>query len=55
MSISTPVIALVVGIAFIIILLMVWKNQRDKAKFERDFERSELKPEKHDEDKETSQ
>jgi uncharacterized protein HemX len=46
-----PVIALIILLALGIIGLLAWKNQKDKKKIEKEMNRSEIKPEKHNENK----
>jgi FtsZ-interacting cell division protein ZipA len=46
-----PLIALIILLALAVVVLLAWKNQKDKKKMERDMNRSEIKPEKHDENK----
>ncbi|SDP07013.1 hypothetical protein SAMN05428975_0208 [Mucilaginibacter sp. OK268] len=46
-----PVIALIILLALGVIGLLAWKNQKDKKKIEKEMNRSEIRPEKHNENK----
>ncbi|MGM9477499.1 hypothetical protein ACS5PU_13755 [Pedobacter sp. GSP4] len=43
-----PILAGVILLALILIVFLIWKNQKDKKKFEEDTIESELPPEKDD-------
>ncbi|MBB6112551.1 hypothetical protein [Mucilaginibacter lappiensis] len=44
-----PLIALIILLALGIIGLLAWKNQKDKKKIEKEMNRSENRPTKHNE------
>ncbi|MEZ2337405.1 hypothetical protein AB6735_17300 [Mucilaginibacter sp. RCC_168] len=46
-----PLIILIILLALAVVVLLAWKNQKDKKKIEKEMNRSEIKPEKHDENK----
>ncbi|WP_199560815.1 hypothetical protein [Mucilaginibacter hurinus] len=47
MEVNYLIIALVIFAAFCLIFLLIRKNLKDKNQFEKDFYRSEVNPEKH--------
>ncbi|MGN8070686.1 hypothetical protein [Mucilaginibacter sp. SG564] len=46
-----PIIALIILLALAFVVLLAWKNQKDRKKMEEEMNRSEIRPEKHDEHK----
>jgi len=49
MELNFGTIALIVLIALLVLFLLIWRNQKDKKKFEQDTIQSETKPERHNE------
>jgi preprotein translocase subunit YajC len=52
MEINYLIIAIVVVIAIWLIIFMIRRNQKDKKNFEKQFAQSELKPDKHQDERE---
>ncbi|EHQ25494.1 hypothetical protein [Mucilaginibacter paludis] len=52
MEINYWIIGIIVILAVCLVGFLIWKNRKDEKSFEQDTIQSELKPEKHDEDKE---
>ena len=52
MQVSYPIIGIVALIAIALIIFLIRRNIKDEKEFEQEVIQSELKPEKHDEDKE---
>jgi preprotein translocase subunit YajC len=51
MEINYPILGLVVLAVICLIVFLVRRNRKDEKKFEKEMTESEIKPEKHDEDK----
>jgi hypothetical protein len=46
-----PLIALIILLALAFVVLLAWKNYKDRKSLEKEMNRTEIKPEKHDEKK----
>jgi len=46
-----PLIVLIILLALGVIGLLAWKNQKDKKKIEKEMNRSDIRPEKHNDNK----
>jgi hypothetical protein len=46
-----PLIALVILIAIAIVVFLAWKDQQDKKKIEKEMNQTDIKPEKHKDNK----
>ncbi|MDN3549156.1 hypothetical protein [Mucilaginibacter aquaedulcis] len=46
-----PLIALIILIAIAIVVFLAWKDQQDKKKMEKEMNQTDIKPEKHKDNK----
>lgn len=52
MEINYLIVGIVVVIAISLLVFMIRRNQKDQKKFEKDFNQSELEPDKHRDEEE---
>jgi hypothetical protein len=50
MEINYPIVIAVLVAVILLLVYLIWKDQKDRKKFEKQFTKSELDPDKHDQE-----